>query len=72
MKTEDYSQSEIASMTLIEAETAVVNAVYEATALIEQLQYAGKVSGNGHHARQHVAQCAVEELRKRWVSSKLK
>ena len=37
--------------------------VYKATELFEQLESAQLVSGNGHHARQHVAYRAVEMLR---------
>lgn len=53
-------------MDLATAETEVSNAVYEATRLIESLENAGKVRGNGHHGRQAVAVFAVQELRARW------
>lgn len=40
--------------------------VYEAAKPIEELQDQGLVDGNGHHARQKIAQAAVKELRSRW------
>lgn len=55
-------------LTLEQAENELQKAVYEATAILEKLERAGQVSGNGHHARQKLAQMAVEELRSRWVA----
>ena len=53
-------------MTLDEAKTELSNAVYAAALFIERLEYAGKVSGNGHHAAQHIAKLACDELESRW------
>lgn len=52
--------------TLGEAEADLSNAVYAATELLERLEGAGLLSGNGHHARQSLAEHAVQELRRRW------
>jgi len=53
-------------MDLAKAETDLTNNVYEAVKLLEQLQFENKLDGNGHHARQAIAQFAVAELRARW------
>jgi len=57
-------------MTLEEAMAFISNRVYEATAIIEQLEGAGLISGNGHHARQKLAGLAAEEIKKRWLGQK--
>lgn len=56
-------------LTLEEACSQMSNAVYASTALFEQLEGAGLIFGNGHHARQLVAQFAVKEIRERWNKS---
>ena len=53
-----------------EASVSLSNSVYEATALIEKLEHAGKVSGNGHHIRQKIAEYAAQVLRDRWIEKK--
>jgi hypothetical protein len=63
-----FTKEQLASMDLDTARTHLENAVYEAAALIEKLEYAGKVDGNGHHARQKIAALAGEELASRWRS----
>ena len=63
MKDLDYE-----TMTLADAETELSNRVYAAASLLERLEGAGKIDGNGHHAAQAVAKAAVEELRSRWRS----
>ena len=55
--------------TLAEAEAQLGNLIYAAAKVVESLQYAGKVRGNGHHARQKIAQLAVDELRSRWIGA---
>ena len=60
------SQDDLRAMTLDEAKTELSNAVYAAALFIERLEYAGKVSGNGHHAAQHIAKLACDELESRW------
>ena len=54
-------------MTLEDAQHEIQRRVYEATAIIEQLEGAGLLSGNGHHARQKIAEVASEEIKKRWI-----
>jgi len=56
-------------LTLEQAEAMLMNSVYAAGSILESLEYAGKIIGNGHHARQKVAAMAVEELRRRWKES---
>jgi len=56
-------------MTREAAESLITTHVYEATALLEQLEAAGLISGNGHHARQKLAQLAALEIRERWTGS---
>lgn len=54
-------------MTLDEACSRISADVYSSTQLFEQLEASGLILGNGHHARQLVAQFAVKEIRERWV-----
>lgn len=56
--------------TLEQASAELSRAVYEATSLLEQLEAAGLIGGNAHHARQKLASAAVEDLRERWVDKK--
>jgi hypothetical protein len=56
-------------MTREQAEAEISKAVYEATAIFERLEGQGLIMGNGHHARQKLAQAAVEDLRSRWKNS---
>lgn len=64
MARDDYE--DLQSMTLEEAQHLIEQRVYDATALIENLENAGKVFGNGHHARQNLARMAKSELTTRW------
>lgn len=63
-------ESRVANLTLEEASAELSAAVYQAAQLVEQLEGAGKVIGNGHHARQKIASLAVEDLKARWVKNK--
>lgn len=63
-----FTDAELDAMTLEDAEAHLSNAVYFATGLVEQLEHRKKVWGNGHHARQKIAQAAVADLRGRWKS----
>lgn len=56
--------------TFDDAKVELSNAVYEAARLLETLEYAGKIRGNGHHMRQEVARFAVDLLKERWVEDK--
>ena len=58
---------DLSEMTLERAKSRLSNLVYEAAGLIEKLEQAGKVRGNGHHARQKIAQFAVDDLGSRWI-----
>ena len=55
-------------MTLDHAENDISQAIYAATELLEHLEGAGLVRGNGHHMRQKIAEQAVLLLRERWVN----
>lgn len=46
----------------------LLNAVYAACQVIEICEYKGLVRGNGHHARQKIAEFASHELRRRWIA----
>ena len=45
------------------------NAVYKATGMIEDLEWQGKVIGNGHHIRQQICTFAVRMLISRWKNN---
>jgi hypothetical protein len=53
-------------MTLDDAVSNLSNRVYDATRIVEELEYAGRVRGNGHHLRQEIAAFAVKLLREQW------
>lgn len=63
-----FTDEQLSNIDFSTAEAALSNNVYEASRLIEQLEYAGKVRGNGHHARQAIAAAATEELKSRWIT----
>ncbi len=63
----DITNEQLRKLTLKEATAMISNAVYEATILIESLEYTGKINGNGHHIRQNICAYTVSELEKRWV-----
>ena len=48
-----------------EAVRRIENSVYEATALFERMEGAGRFEGNGHHARQKAAAAIAQEMRNR-------
>jgi hypothetical protein len=57
----------VLSMSLEQAAAELGRRVFEATALLDQLQDAGKIGGSGHYARQDLARAARELIRDRWV-----
>lgn len=59
---------DLEKMSLAEAEAELKNKVYEATKLLETLENAGKLRGNGHHARQEVSDLAGSILKQRWIN----
>lgn len=61
------TKDELKAMSLEEAQRRLGNLVYEAAGLIEKLEQVGKAMGNGHHARQKIAQFAQDDLAKRWI-----
>jgi hypothetical protein len=62
-----YTLKEAKALSCEDAEAAITTAVYEATRLIETLEHAGRLSGNGHHARQKLAELSRQELASRWA-----
>jgi acetoin utilization deacetylase AcuC-like enzyme len=54
------------AMTVEQASAEISKAVYAATAIMEKLEAAGHLKGNGHHARQKLATAAAEDLKSRW------
>ena len=63
----NLTKDELKELTLEEAQSRLDRLVYDATGFIEKLEQAGKVRGNGHHARQKIARFAMDDLAKRWV-----
>jgi hypothetical protein len=62
------TDEEINTMDLEEACSQMSNRVYKVCLLYEQLEHRGVVRGNGHHAAQHIAKLAEDELRERWIT----
>jgi hypothetical protein len=60
---------DLKDMTLEQAWSELSRSVYDATRLLERLERAGKVHGNGHHMRQKLATKAVKLLEERWIDS---
>lgn len=64
--------AKLKKMTLQDAENELSKRVYAATQLIEELEYTKsskrlkRITGNGHHLRQVIAEFAVKLLRERW------
>ena len=54
-------------MTLKEAMNEVSNEVYLGSAIVEELEHAGKIFGNGHHIRQAIAKFAEDYIRAQWI-----
>lgn len=50
-----------------EFEAEISRSVYKATELLERLEIAGFLVGNGHHMRQAVAKFATDMIRDRWI-----
>ena len=55
------------TMSKNDLETHLSRLVYEATQLLKTLENLGRIRGNGHHARQNLADAAVAELKDRWI-----
>lgn len=64
--TNELSKDRLLVMTEDQAVNFIENAVYEASALFERLEWVNKVRGNGHHIRQNIAAKAGELMRERW------
>lgn len=67
-----YSDEELQSMSIDDASAVVINQVYKATRIIEDLEYCKssngwkRIRGNGHHIRQEIAEFAEKLLKERW------
>lgn len=53
--------------TIESASATIKNEIYAAASFFEDLEDAGKIRGNGHHMRQHLAQDAADMLADRWI-----
>lgn len=62
-----FTDEQLAAMSLAEAECELSNRVYKAAIFFEHLEGKGKVRGNGHHMAQEICRQACEMLRGRWV-----
>lgn len=49
------------------AEKELSNGIYFHSNLFEQLEHLGKYRGNGHHARQKLAEFATQLLKENWA-----
>lgn len=54
------------NLTEDQAAAEVERRVYDALGIFEELEIAGRIIGNGHHARQKLASAAAQDLRSRW------
>jgi len=54
----DWTVEEVKEMTEEEIEAEITNRVYEAALFFETLEHAGKISTNGHHLAQKIANFA--------------
>jgi L-fucose isomerase-like protein len=66
------TREEINELSQEEVERRLYNQVYEACKIIETLERLQKVFGNGHHARQKIADFAIQDLRDRWIKKDTK
>jgi len=57
---------EVKDMDLATASAKLSNRVYEAALLLETLEYARRIDGNGHHLAQRVAEFAETLLKEHW------
>ena len=64
--TVDISIKDIENLDRESAVNEIENIIYTATSLIERLEGAGKIYGNGHHIRQRIAGFAVQQIEKNW------
>jgi len=64
-----HTMTELKNMSLESAQNEISNAIYQASALFELLEYAGKVRGNGHHIAQDLGTHASEKMAERWVEN---
>jgi len=65
----EFTDEQIKIMPLEDACTYIINSVYENTALIELLEDAGKIRGNGHCIRQNIAAYAEKIIKERWIGT---
>lgn len=68
----NYTDEQLQLMSIYNASNVLSNRVYEATGLIEQLEFrkakdGGKrIRSNGHHLRQEIAEFAKKLLKENW------
>lgn len=69
----NFTDDELKNMDLETAKAELGNALYEASKLIELLEYQKssnwrlpKVTGNGHHLRQRISEFGAKLLEERW------
>lgn len=61
------TQEEAKNMSLETAGNVLGNNIYEASAIYEIMEHAGRVRGNGHHIRQKLVEMAESLLKERWI-----
>ena len=57
---------------LSDAQQRLSRSIYDASLLLEQLEGAGLVIGNGHHMRAKIAEFATNLLKERWINQETK
>lgn len=62
----ELSLEEIKKMSKTDLEAELSNRVYAAAILLEKMENAGRIVGNGHHKAQTVVARAIEEMRFAW------
>lgn len=63
----EFNQSYVEEMDKKTAIAEIQKVVYEATKLIEQLEKAGKIYGNGDYIRQSISNNAKKLLKEMWL-----
>lgn len=63
---ENLTIEEIKQMDKESLAAELSNRVYDAALLLEQMEGAGLIGGNGHHKAQRVAAYAVQQMNEAW------
>lgn len=67
----DLDKEQLEQMTDEQFLNFVENAVYDATSIVERMEFLNRVEGNGHHIRQSIAEVARIFVSRRLTNSGL-